>query len=188
MTRFAPQSTFRQARRIVAIATLGLAAGTGCSWFRSSDTTADNEPIKPSTTQQTYSSSLQVPLALQPGHRPVVQDQLPLIYLVESNGTVRVSNVDTGEEIVSFPVKESQIVRVESKGVLLANRQVIGAQLSPGTYAIEMVPEGAPTVGVLQSSQTVTRAVPAAAAKPPTTKPADATLTTPTTSVPPAPK
>jgi hypothetical protein len=183
MTRLEPRFRFRPARLIAAIAAAGLAAVSGCSMFHTSSEADATEPLKPSTTQQTYSSAQQVPLALQPGHRPVVQDQLPLIYLVESNGTVRVSNVDTGEEIVSFPVKESQIVRVESKGVLLANRQVIGAQLAPGTYAIEMVPEGAATSGIMQSSQTVTRAVPAAAAKPPTTKPA-----APTPAVPPAPQ
>ena len=181
MTRFEPQFSFKKYRLIVASGTVGLMLAGGCGMFRSAED-VDNEPIKPSTTQQTYNSSQQVPLSLQPAHRPVVQDQLPLIYLVESNGTIRVSNVDTGEEIITFPVKESQIVRVESKGVLLANKQVIGAQLSPGTYAIEMVPSDSVSGGVLQSSQTVTRAVPAAAAKSPTTKPAVPPA------VPPAPK
>lgn len=151
-------------------AALLLAAATiaGCSMFRSADNADEGTvPIQASTTQQSYSSSMTLPQALQPGNRPVVQDQLPLIYLVESNGTCRVTNVETGEEIASFPVKESQIVRVESKGVLLANKQVIGAQLAPGTYAIEMLPEGTIASGQLRATQTVTRAVP-----PSTTKPA----------------
>jgi hypothetical protein len=182
MTSLVTRSRFRSARTIATLAAVGLAAVSGCSMFHSADEADATDPLKPSTTQQTYNSSQQVPLSLQPTHRPVVQDQLPLIYLVESNGTIRVSNVDTGEEIITFPVKESQIVRVESKGVLLANKQVIGAQLAPGTYAIEMVPSDSVPAGMLQSSQTVTRAVPAAVAKPPTTKPAVPPA------VPPAPK
>lgn len=155
-------------RSLAAIAIVAVALTGGCNFFRSADD-ADGKsaPIRASTTQQTqtYSSAQQVPSILQPGNRPVVQDQLPLIYLVESNGNCRVTNVETGEEIVIFPVKESQIVRVESKGVLLANKQVIGAQLAAGTYAIEILPPGDALMGVVRSQQTVTRAVP-------TTKPA----------------
>lgn len=180
----------RWSRRILTAA--ACCAVAGCGMFHSVSEADDDQPIKPASTQQTYSSVQPVPAALQPGNRPVVQDQLPLIYLVETNGTARVTNVETGEEIASFPVKESQIIRVESKGVLLANKRVIGAQLAPGTYAIEMVPEGAVASGVVQSSQTIVRAVPATK---PATRPAGALTPKPaaspaanSASAPPAPK
>ena len=162
------ERTFRPATRVVIAATLAcVAATTGCGMFHTADE-LDSEPARYATTQQSYNASAQVPQSLQPGHRPVVQDQLPLIYLVESNGVIRVTNVESGEEIATFPVKESQIVRVEAKGVLLANKKVIGAQLAPGMYAIEMIPAGEVSAGMLQSSQTVTRSVPAATTRPAT--------------------
>jgi hypothetical protein len=89
-----------------------------------------------------------------PANRPVVQGRLPaprpLVYLVEVDGTIRVRNTQTNEEIANFEAKATQIVRVDSSGVYLANQPVIGANLAPGTYAIEVVP---PTSGIQSTQQ-----------------------------------
>lgn len=143
--------------RLALIAACGVVFSTsaGCSWWRSL-TGQDTSPgtatptSRPAATQSTFSDVAPVPPALAPENRPVVQGPLPLIYLVEANGTLRVRNVRSGEEIITFAAKASQIVRVDAGGVFLANAPVVGANLLPGEYAIEMVP---PTDGIRTTQQ-----------------------------------
>ena len=117
----------------------------GCQWIHSmsgqteSDDKALGATSRPATTQLSSHSVSPVPAGLETTNRPVVQGPLPLIYLVEADGMLRVRNTESGEEIVTFAVKAMQIVRVETMGVMLANKPVIGANLSQGNYAIEVV-------------------------------------------------
>jgi hypothetical protein len=192
-------SSCQLARSLALAACAGtLALAGGCGLFRSGgDDDRAVATTRPSTTQDSWSSNQQVPQALQPVNRPLVQQKLPLLYLVEDEATYRVTNVETGEEITSFTAKPPQIIRVESKGVLLENKTVLGAALTPGTYAIsKALPQDA---GSLRVTQTHTRPVPATrpaqnpkpAAAPaprpaPTPPPTPATPTEPK-SAPPAP-
>lgn len=134
----------------------------GCSWWNrvtgASDSPSDDlATTRPATTQFSTQDLAPVPPALQNTNRPVVQGPLPLVYLVEADGTLRVRNVETTEEIITFEVKMSQIVRVETRGVLVANKPVIGANLAPGQYAIEFV---YPDAGAVRSNQLRTGPIP----------------------------
>lgn len=132
--------------------------GGGCSWWRSmTGQTAENDTsnaeiatTRPATTQMSDISVAPVPSNLTPANRPVVQGPLPLFYLVEQTGTLRVRNTQSGEEIISFDARATQIVRVDTSGVFLANKPVIGANLVPGNYAIEVVPS---TAGIQSTQQ-----------------------------------
>lgn len=174
----------RKAMLAVSLGAIGLSISSGCGLFRSGDDSQNTIGVttRPVTTRESWSSAQPLPQALQPTNRPVVQGQLPLIYLVESECTIRVTSVSSGEEIIAFPAKASQIVRVEPRGVLLAEKPVIGASLAPGEYAIEIVQ---PNLGVVRSSQTIFRPVPAAATRPAATQPA--VRTTPPAPISPAP-
>lgn len=157
----------RPAHRTALLATLACALSltTGCEWFGSMTGRDDdyvNRPIQPNattqpiTTEQRVERTSTLPPALQPTNRPIVQGPLPLIYLVESDSDLRVTNVTNGEEIITFPAKAMQIVRVETRGVMLANEPVVGAQLTPGTYAISLVnPDGNEVRATQSRTQTV---------------------------------
>jgi hypothetical protein len=147
---------------------VGLLAGTmsGCFLFRKESAST----TKPVVESSTFSGMTAVPAALQPVNRPVVQGPLPQVYLVESDSTIRVTNVATGEEVATFPAKASQIVRVETRGVLLQNRPVMGAQLAPGVYAvhIEMPDAGSMSVSQTRTTATLPQAPPPADQRPAT--------------------
>lgn len=149
---------------LATVVAISLASVSGCSWWNSMIGKDDSASApdgfattRPATTQVSTQDIAPVPPAIQISDRPVVKGPLPLVYLVEADGTLRVRNVDTNEEIITFPVKASQIVRVESKGVLVANKSVIGATLVPGTYAIEFV---YPDSNAVRSNQTRTGVIP----------------------------
>ncbi len=136
--------------RLTLVAACGFAvtASTGCSWWQSLTGTgpqpddvakAPRATSRPATTQFTTAEVTPLPPNLLTENRPVVQGKLPLVYLVEANGTLRVRNTQTNEEIISFDAKATQIVRVDTKGVFLAGKSVIGATLIQGEYAIEFV-------------------------------------------------
>lgn len=189
------QARLQSAWRTAALATLAatLALTTGCEWFRSitgQDDDYVNRPIRPTvttqpvTTEQRSERTMTLPPALQPNNRPIVQGPLPLIYLVESDCDLRVSNLTTGEEIITFPAKSMQIVRVESRGVMLANEPVIGAQLAAGTYAISLV---SPTGDEVRATQSRTQTVIPPTTGPATTPPAPAPTAPPSPVESPAP-
>ena len=136
-----------------------LAAPPGCGLFGSGGGDDGPPPAAMSaTTRPTLSDSVQtytgsVPGVLQPIDRPIVQTELPLIYLCETAGTLQVTSVDTGEQILTLDVKPLQILRVESRGVYLANERVLGATLAPGRYAIYQLSNNA---GVVRTTRTHT--------------------------------
>lgn len=146
--------------QLLTLALCGLLMGApGCSWWRSITGQKDDAPAteseaaRPATTQISDINVAPVPPALAPRATTVVEGRLPektLVYLVERDGLLRVRNVGTGEEIISFDAKANQIVRVDSTGVYLANRPVIGATLAPGRYVIEVVP---PATGIQSNQQ-----------------------------------
>jgi hypothetical protein len=107
---------------------------------------APHATTRPATTRITASNLTPTPPNLMPTNRAVVQGKLPgtapLLYLVDSDTSLRVRNVGTDEEIIRFDAKAGQIVRVDVTGVYLANKPVIGANLAPGEYAIDIVPPG----------------------------------------------
>lgn len=137
-----PNLRARQA--LAATACFFLLAG-GCSWFGQSksgpDSTTEAQRVttQPATTQLSGESITPLAPVLQQTSQAVVRGPLPLVYLVEADGTLRVRNVETSEEIITFDVKAAQIVRVDTKGVFLASKPVIGANLAQGTYALEIV-------------------------------------------------
>lgn len=151
--------------RLTALAASGviLTSSVGCSWWRS--LTGQSQPEKssriddttpttlPATTQVTSVDVAPVPPNLSTANRAVLEGALPgtspLVYLVESNGTLRVRNIGTDEEIIRFDAKAGQIVRVDVTGVYLAGKPVIGANLAPGRYSIEIVPP----MDVIRSTQ-----------------------------------
>ena len=147
------------------LATTATLAGAGCGFFR---TTTDGPPRPPMNAAAAASqpvddvtvqtSSGRVAGLLQPLSRPVAQGPLPLFYLVEAPLTLRVTNTDTGEDVTTLDVRPPQILRVESRGVVLDGKVVLGAQLAPGTYAIAQMSSDA---GVVRTTQTrVTASVP----------------------------
>lgn len=89
-----------------------------------------------------------VPGVLQAVNRPILQGPLPLIYLVESPETMRITNVQTGEEVMVVDVKPPQILRVETRGIIVDGSTVLGAALAPGTYAITPLSKDAGRVSV----------------------------------------
>lgn len=177
--------------RLARGATLALvAAVAGCGMFRRDEQPrAERATTRPVESQdvQTYTGA--VPGVLQPMNRPILQGPLPLIYLTESPGTLRITNVNTGEEIAVVDVKAMQILRVEGKGVVLANETVLGATLAPGTYAITPLSDNA---GVVRTEQIRVRPTapsgaasrPAAETQPPT-PPAPSSPPAPTADTPP---
>ena len=167
----------RHARTLLAsamIATTLVAAG-GCEWFRgitSSDgppfpAAKDGATTMPVEDVTVQTSSGNVAGLVQPLSRPIAQGPLPLFYLVESPMTLRVTNADTGEEITTLDVKSPQILRVESRGIVVDGQVVLGARLAPGNYAIGLMSRDA---GVVKTTQTrVTPTIPtrpAAASQP----------------------
>lgn len=134
----------RAAKSLLALACVATIAG-GCAWFGKSeeptDSTSDATQLttKPSTTQLSGENISPIAPVLQQASQAVVRGPLPLVYLVESDGTMRVRNVGTNEEIITFDAKAAQIVRVDTRGVFLASQPVIGANLAQGTYALELV-------------------------------------------------
>lgn len=200
--------TRRGFRRRLAIAScIGSALFVGgCGLFGGGDEPADGStPVKPDaaaepryqpfppTTQPTpRESSTPLPQVLQPVSRPVIVGRLPedgfLVYLVESDGPIRVANIDSGEEIVTFNAKAGEIVRVNPRGVALANQPVIGATLAPGNYGIyKLPPQGA---GAVRTTQRRTAATPESASQPAVVAPPpgfqNLTPQTPPPTVPPA--
>lgn len=158
------QSNVHTARLLRASILLACAAAlstsAGCSWWRSMTGQTEVAPAddvtatsRPATTQLTSEDVRPVAPQLEIANRPVVQGALPLFYLVETDGVLRVRNVESKEEIITFPAKAMQIVRVESAGVMLANEPVIGATLAPGTYAIEIVPPNANSIRSTQKRE-----------------------------------
>jgi hypothetical protein len=137
-----------------------LLPGTGCSWWRSITGNKTETPdaevatTRPATTQISRRDVTSLPPNLPPPNQPVVTGKLPgpvpLVYLAVADGTLRVRNVDTDEEIIRFDTKAGQIARVDNTGVYLANKPVIGANLAAGTYAIEIV---APNAGIQSTQQ-----------------------------------
>ena len=164
----------RVARAIASTALLSIALLSGCDtirgWFGGGRDHHDDAPLAkpvqadpsampqyPAATQGSMPRTMTTPLppSLQVISRPVTTGRLPqdgfIVYLIESDGPVRVANVDTGEDITIFDARAGQIVRVNSRGVTLANQPVIGATLAPGTYGIYKVPPG--DAGVVRSTQ-----------------------------------
>ena len=162
-------------------ATFALAATlAGCGFFRADPPNSPTPPLaasattKPVPEQSVETASGAVPGVLQPMNRPILQGPLPLVYLTENTATLRITNSDTGEEIVVLDVKPMQILRVETRGVVLGSDVVLGATLARGTYAVTPL---ADTAGVVRTQQVHIRPVM------PTTKPA----AEPTIATPPAP-
>lgn len=150
--------------------TLALAATlAGCGLFRKDSPRTSLSPdaevptTRPVAEQTVETTTGNVPGVLQPMNRPILQGPLPLIYLTESAGTLRITNVDTGEEIAVLEVKPMQILRVESRGVILGSDVTLGATLAKGTYAVTPLAENA---GVVRTEQVRSRPVV------PTSKPA----------------
>ena len=85
-----------------------------------------------------------LPILLQPDLRPVVQGELPLVYLVESAGQIRVTDVLAGQDLGVFAVRSGQIVRVSTTGVVIGTTRVVDGPLAggnqPGVFAITVVP------------------------------------------------
>ncbi len=147
----------RAARPIVLVACAAIVLA-GCSLFRSQEepqsaTATDSPTSRPATTRISHQDVSLLPSDVQTDNHPVVRGPLPLVYLVENDGTLRVRNAETDEEIITFDAKRNQIVRVESRGVFVAGKSVIGANLAPGKYAIEFV---YPDANAVRATQTHT--------------------------------
>lgn len=167
-------------------ATLALATTlAGCGLFRGDEAgparDAEFAATRPVSEQTVQTSSGNVPGVLQPINRPILQGPLPLIYLTETAGTLRITSVATGEEIAIVEVKPMQILRVEPRGVVLAGEVAMGATLTPGLYAITPLADNA---GVVRTEQIRVRpTVPTS--QPAPAEPAVAAPPSPTADTPP---
>ena len=190
-------------RRFVACSLL-LVPLTGCStirgWFGMNDEPVGTKPVQADAgvpSQYSAAPVLQAPAPsstpvapeLRPISRPVVVGRLPedrfLVHLVDSDGPVRVANVETGEEIVTFDARAGDIVRANVRGVTLGGQPVIGAALAPGTYGIyKVLPGDAGTVQSVSGRTSVTPASQPASTTPP---PGSETLDLPPPTSQPAP-
>lgn len=169
MARYVSHIPSRPPLAAVALALAATAGGCGLFGGGSSETPplgdAESAATRPVESTDVRTSTGNVPGVLQPLNRPIVQGPLPLIYLVESPMTLRVTNVETGEEITTVDVAPPQILRVESRGVILGTDVHLGATLAPGTYALTPLSANA---GVVRTEQVRARpTVPAPAASRP---------------------
>lgn len=170
-----PHFTTRLRRSAVLLA--AAATFAGCGLFRRDDAPitpqsslgdAEHAATRPVAEQEVITSTGAVPGALQPMNRPIVQGPLPLFYLTEQAGAMKITNADTGEEITTLDVKASQILRIETRGVTLGDELVLGAKLAPGTYAVTPLSD---TAGVVRTERVRTRAV--VPLMPPTSQPTE---------------
>ncbi len=120
----------------------GLYISTQSGCVKTSDSKQQSTPqTLPSdrfpTTNTIVTRSL--PILLQPDLRPVVQGGLPLVYLVESAGQIRVTDVLAGRDLGVFAVRSGQIVRVSTTGVVIGTTRVVDGPLT-GVFAITVVP------------------------------------------------
>jgi len=125
----------------------GLYISTQSGCVKTSDSKQQSTPqTLPSdrfpTTNTIVTRSL--PILLQPDSRPVVQGGLPLVYLVESAGQIRVTDVLAGRDLGVFAVRGGQIVRVSTTGVVIGTTRVVDGPLAgdnqSGVFAITVVP------------------------------------------------
>jgi hypothetical protein len=128
-------------RRPHIIPLLGLVSLVAAGCRTQTSTTPAPTPVStPPTTNLSLRDSRALPILLQPTDRPVVQGRLPLVYLAETDGQLKVIDIQAGKILGVFKVRSGEIVRVGTGGITVGRNSLLRQTLASELYAISVVP------------------------------------------------
>ncbi|HEV2295298.1 MAG TPA: hypothetical protein VGR35_15710 [Tepidisphaeraceae bacterium] len=110
----------------------GCAAGTGVrDDEQPSKDQAPSEPAVPVAQDRSYSAPVMVDKPIPP--KPVRDGTPPIVYLLPSDGALRVVNKTTGQEIAAAAAQSRSILRIDDMtGVTLGQQTLVKGPLPPG--------------------------------------------------------
>src|SRR5689334_17209100 len=87
----------------------------------------------PTTMPTLYGTAAQAPIAAESQPTLVQQGEPPLAYRVESNVTIRVTDMTAGQTVASAPLKTGEFVAVtEDNGVVFGGERIVKGPLPDG--------------------------------------------------------
>ena len=129
---------FHRALACMVVGTISVGL-VGCRIGDSPEPQPQFAPNRQPTTTVSERRTRPLPMVLQPTNRPVVLGELPLVYLVEGDCTLRVTEVASGRVLGEFKAASGQIAYVSSNGITVGRTKVLAMPLE-GQYAISVVP------------------------------------------------